>query len=105
MQRGYWPSDHRDWIGELPARLGPRKLRLLVGAWCRNMLEAELAKLPPDTSGLEHLKRTVRTSLETHDRFADTGKTKAALKEAVVQVDSLRETHGALFRGPDPGHC
>jgi hypothetical protein len=100
MRDGAWPKADREWVRGLPEQLGLRKLRLLAGAWCRRLLEAELEKVRSKSSSLAHLERWTESALEASDRYADTGKTKAALKQEVIQLESLRNTHASLFGPP-----
>lgn len=58
---------YQEWIWKLPEELGDRKLRLLLAAACRLAFRDK----PTEAS----------LAIETLERFADTGKTKGALRE------------------------
>src|SRR5262245_13526652 len=78
-----WPAKDRRWIEELPEQLGARKFRLLLSAWCRDLMEPWLDKtLGRDKQLCEYVKGVYLAALEVNDRFADTGKSKTALKKA-----------------------
>lgn len=77
-----WHWQHQDWLRRLPQELGPRKLRLLLAGCCRNAFEPR---------GQQYgIEREVDHALQTLERFADTGKTKKALREAQVVLEQWR---------------
>jgi hypothetical protein len=85
-ERAWLEGDYDTMVGDV-YRLGPRKARLFVSAACR--LLGKWASEPDAV-----------TALEANDRFADTGKTKAALKAARQLArgarhrwDSIPDTH------------
>ena len=78
-----WPEKDRPWLEELPDRLGPRKFRLLLSAWCRDLTVPWLDKaLRRDKRLREHVAAVYLAALDVSDRFADTGRSRTALKEA-----------------------
>jgi hypothetical protein len=78
-----WPAKDRRWVQQLPERLGPRRFRLLLSAWCRDLTEPWLNKvLRRDRQLREHVKGVYLDALEVSDRFADTGKSRTALNAA-----------------------
>jgi hypothetical protein len=85
-----WPREHRAWIGELPDRLGPRRLRLLVSALSRVLLEAGLREAG-EGPRTDMVRRAVTQACDASDRFADTGKSKAALKEALREIQGVQQ--------------
>src|SRR5262249_31086758 len=92
-----WPEQDRPWLQALPERLGPRKFRLLLSAWCRDLTVPWLDKaLGRDKQLCEEVKGTYLAALEVSDRFADTGKSKTALKEArkTTFFRAIGETYG-----------
>jgi hypothetical protein len=60
----------QEWVRNLPEELGERKLRLLLAGACR-LAFRDMPNIEPE----------VFLALETLERYADTGKTKAALRE------------------------
>lgn len=60
----------QEWVRQLPQELGDRKLRLLLAGACR-LAFRDLPNTEPE----------VFLAIETLERFADTGKTKGALRE------------------------
>ncbi len=60
----------QDWVRQLPQELGDRKLRLLLAGACR-LAFRDMPNIEPE----------VFLALETLEKFADTGKTKSALRE------------------------
>lgn len=60
----------QEWVRKLPEELGERKLRLLLAGACR-LAFRDMPNIEPE----------VFLALETLERYADTGKTKAALRE------------------------
>jgi hypothetical protein len=42
-----WTGKDRRWVEGLSDLLGPRKFRLLLSAWCRDLTEPWLKKGPP----------------------------------------------------------
>ena len=87
-----WDWQQQDWLKQA-ASLGPRKVRLLLAACCRHSF-APRKDLEPE----------VVQALEALERFADTNKTKAALREAqrsleqwrLDRVPELKALHQAL---------
>src|SRR5215208_5507915 len=78
-----WPAQDRRWVQGLPKRLGPRKFRLLLSAWCRDLTTPWLDKaIRGDKKLRESVKGTYLAALEVSDRFADTGKSRTALAAA-----------------------
>ncbi len=60
----------QEWVRQLPQELGDRKLRLLLAGACR-LAFRDMHNVEPE----------VFLAVETLERFADTGKTKGALRE------------------------
>ena len=78
-----WPAQVRRWVQGLPKRLGPRKFRLLLSAWCRDLTTPWLDKaIRGDKQLRESVKGTYLAALEVNDRFADIGKSRTALTAA-----------------------
>jgi hypothetical protein len=91
-----WPEEDHPWIQRLPEQLGARRFRLLLSAWCRDLTVPWLDKALPDKRLREDVKGTYLAALEVSDRFADTGKSKTALKEArrATFFRGISATHG-----------
>ena len=77
MTEDEWVRAEDSAIGVAVAKLGHRRQRLLASAMCR-----ALWKWVSDA--------TVTAALEANDQFADTGKTKAALKRARKSLENAR---------------
>jgi hypothetical protein len=88
-----WDWQQQDWLRQLPDQLGPRKVRLLLAACCRHSFEPR-----------QDLEPEVVLALQTLERFATTGKSKAALRQAqraleqwrLDRVPQLKALHMAL---------
>jgi hypothetical protein len=79
------------WVRELPRELGERKLRLLLAAACRYALQKEPTLTPAVVDALDLL-----------ERFADTGKTKKALRDfRRTMSDDWFQGGGYLPRTPE----
>lgn len=74
-----WDWKQQDWLRDLPDQIGERKVRLLLAACCRYSFQPR--------SGLE---KEVTAALEALERFADTGKTKTALRSAQKALEQWR---------------
>ncbi|HKB04597.1 MAG TPA: hypothetical protein VKD90_20405, partial [Gemmataceae bacterium] len=68
-----WSADDTGWATQICDRLGERRSRLFVSACCRGYCK-------------EPVPAEVAEALETYDRYADTGKTKAALRESKDRI-------------------
>lgn len=96
MREYRWPQAYRRWIEGLPEQLGPRKVRLLAGAWCRDLLVERLKK-----GGAAPALSAVLEALDASDRFADTGKTKSALMECLRRLKRRRtDNEWPFFSAP-----
>src|SRR5581483_7370290 len=83
MDYSGWPEKDRSWMQELPEKLGARKFRLFLSAWCRDLALSWLDKgLARETHLREYVIGTYLSALDVNDRYADTGKSKTALKKA-----------------------
>jgi hypothetical protein len=78
-----WPPADRPWVEGLPDQLGPRKFRLLLSAWCRDLTVPWLdTAFQRDKDLREYLRGVYLAALDVSDKFADTGKSKTALAAA-----------------------
>lgn len=78
-----WTGKERRWVEGLSDLLGPRKFRLLLSAWCRDLTEPWLDKaLRRDKRLRDNVKGVYLAALEVNDQFADTDKSMAALRAA-----------------------
>lgn len=91
-----WSAKQQEWVRTLPEELGLRKLRLLLVGGCRLAFEPRKARL----------EREVLDAFEAIERFADTGKTKAALlgfqKTFREWAGSRNPQYAALYDVLDP---
>lgn len=87
LTHAVWTGKERLWVEGLFDLLGPRKSRLLLSAWCRDLTERWLDKaLRRDKKLRENVKGVYLAALEVSDQFADTGKSTAALRAARKSV-------------------
>jgi len=83
LTNAVWTGKDRRWVEGLSDRLGPRKFRLLLSAWCRDLTVPWLDKaLEGDKRLRDNVKGVYLAALEVSDQFADTGQSVAALKAA-----------------------
>jgi hypothetical protein len=88
-----WDWQQQGWLQRLPGELGARKVRLLLAACCRSAFQPR-----------KDLEPEVVRALEALECFADTGKSKTALREAqrgleqwrLDRVAELKALHMAL---------
>lgn len=85
-----WTGKDRRWVEGLSDVLGPRKFRLLLSAWCRDLTETWLKKVLREKKLRDNVLGVYSAALEVSDQFADTGKSSSALKAA---------RKSAFFRG------
>jgi hypothetical protein len=88
-----WPKEHRAWVEGLPEQLGPRRFRLLAHAWCRLLLEPALEKALDKHPSAVNVQRRVLAAIDVADFYADTGKTKEAMKQALKDIESVGNSH------------
>jgi hypothetical protein len=88
-----WDWQQQDWLQRLPDELGARKVRLLLAACCRSAFQPR-----------KDLEPEVVQALDALERFADTDKSKTALRDAqrgleqwrLDRVPELKALHMAL---------